>query len=92
MIDAEQAAVAGLEDHVEHHLLGDRVADLDRAAGDALALAGQLDRAERRPVDAVAAGPAADGDDQVARLDAACTTCPRGITPTVPQKTSGLAR
>ena len=34
-----------------------------------LALAGQLGRAERGPVDAVAAGPAADGDDPVARLD-----------------------
>ena len=66
---AEEAAVAGLEDDVEDHLLGDRVADLDRAAGDRLALAGQLDRAERGAVDAVAAGPAADGDDPVARLD-----------------------
>ena len=33
-----QAPVAGLDDHVEHLLLGDRVADLHGAAGDALAL------------------------------------------------------
>ena len=30
-----QAAVAGGQQHVQHHLLGDRVADLHRAAGDA---------------------------------------------------------
>ena len=46
---------------------------------------------KRRAVDAVAAGAAADGDDQVAgphplfRLST-------GIRPTVPQKTSGLPR
>ena len=48
-------------------------------------------RGERRPVDAVAAGAAADGDDQVARLDLLLERRPRGIRPTVPQKTSGLA-
>ena len=65
----KEPAVARLEDHVEDHLLGDRVADLHGAAGERLALAGQLGRAEGGPVDAVAAGPAADGDDPVARLD-----------------------
>ena len=67
---AEEPPVASLEDHVEDHLLGDRVADLDGAAGDGLALAGQLGRAEGGAVDAVAAGPAADRDDPVAGLDA----------------------
>ena len=37
--------------------------------GEGFALAGQLGRAERGAVDAVAAGPAADGDDPVAGLD-----------------------
>ncbi len=74
---AEQAPVAHLEDDVEDHLLGDRVADLDGAPGDGLALAGQLGRAERGAVDAVAAGPASDRDDPVARLDALARHPPR---------------
>ena len=65
----EEAAVAGLEDHVEHHLLGDRVADLHGAAGERLALAGQLGRAERRTVDPVASGSSSQGDDPVAGLN-----------------------
>ena len=32
----KEPSVAGLDDHVEHHLLGDRVADLDGAARDAI--------------------------------------------------------
>ena len=63
----KQSAVAGLEDHVEHHLFGDRVADLHGAAGDAFALAGQLGRAERRAVNAVAPGAPADRHDPIAR-------------------------
>ena len=35
---AEEPPVARLDDHVEHHLLGDGVADLDGAARDALAV------------------------------------------------------
>ena len=74
---AEKPSVARLDDHVEHHLLRDRVADLDGAARDALAGASQLGRAEGRPVDAVAAGPPADGDDPVAGLDALRGHAPR---------------
>ena len=51
------------EHHVEHHLFGDRVADLHRAAGERFAFAGQLGGAERGAVNAVAAGAAADGHD-----------------------------
>ena len=65
----EQAAVAGLQDDVEQLLLGDGVADLHGPAGDRSRLGGQLDRGEGGAVDAVAAGPAADGHDQVAGLD-----------------------
>ena len=61
-------AVAGLQQHVEHFLLGDGVADLHRAAADLFRFGGQLDRGKRRPVDAVAPGAAADRDDQVAGL------------------------
>ena len=63
-----QAAIAGLQQHVEHHLFGDGVADLHGAAGERFAFAGQFGGGERRAVDAVAAGSAADGDDQVAGL------------------------
>ena len=53
---------------------------------------GQLDRGERRAVNAVASGAAADGDDQVAGLRLPCAHASTGIRPTVPQKTSGLPR
>ena len=62
----EQPAIAGGEEHIEHHLFGDRVADLHGAAGDRFALAGQLRRTERGAVDAVAAGAATQHDDPVA--------------------------
>ena len=63
-----QPFVAGRQQHVEHHLLGDRVADLHRAAADLLAFVRQLGAGKRRPVNAVAARAAADGHDQIARL------------------------
>ena len=63
-----QPAVAGGQQHVEHHFLGDRVADLHGSAREAFALAGQFGRAERGAVDAVAAGAAAEGHDVVAGL------------------------
>ena len=87
----EIAEVSRLKDHVEHHLLGDGVADLNRAAGGRFALGGELDGAEGGAVDAVAAGAAADRDDQVARSDVFDRHA-RGSRPTVPQKTRGLAR
>ena len=65
----KEPAVTSLEDDVQDHLLGDRVADLHGPAGDRFALAGQLGRAEGGPVDAVAAGPSTDGDDPVAQLN-----------------------
>ena len=57
-----------MQEHVEHLLLGDGVADLHGAAGDLFRFARQLDGRERGPVDAVAPGAAADGDDQIAGL------------------------
>ena len=45
---------------------------------------------EGRAVDAIAAGAAADDHDVVAGLGAAFVGDLRGITPTVPQNTSGL--
>ena len=64
----EQAAVAGLQDHVLHLLLGDGVADLHRPAADRFRFVREFEAGERRAVNAVAAGPAADRDDQVAGL------------------------
>ena len=63
----KQAAIAGLQNHVDDHLFGDRVADLHRAAREAFALVRQFGRAERGAVNAVAAGAPADGHDVVAR-------------------------
>ncbi len=63
-----QPPVAGREDHVEQHLFGDRIADLHGAAREAFALVGQLGRAERGAVDAVAARASADGHDIVVGL------------------------
>src|SRR5262249_57084812 len=63
-----QATIASLEHDVEDLLLGDRVADLHRPTADRLGFLGQLQRRERRPVDAVPPGPPADGHDQVAGL------------------------
>ena len=68
MIGRVQPAVAGRQQHVEHHLLGDRVADLHGAAGERFAFVRQLGAGERRAVNAVAARAAADGDDQIAGL------------------------
>ena len=89
-----EAQVAGLEQEVEHLLLGDGVADLhglDRA------LLGELRRGEGRAVDAVLADAAADHDDAVARAGRASArrgapAMVTGMRPTVPQKTSGLPR
>ena len=61
-----QPSIAGGQEHVEHHLFRDRVADLHRAAGNRFALAIEFGGAERGAVDAVAAGPSADGHDHVA--------------------------
>src|SRR5262249_42765377 len=61
-----QPRVARLQQHIQQLLLGDSVADLHRAAANTLRLRGQLNRGECRPVDTVAAGAAADRDDQVA--------------------------
>ena len=36
--------VTGLEDHIDDHLFGDGVSDLDRTAGEFLALVGQFGR------------------------------------------------
>ncbi len=54
--------------HVEQHFFGDGVADLHGAARQRFALAGQFGRGKRRAVNAVAAGAAADGHDQIAGL------------------------
>ena len=62
----EQAAVAGLQQHVEHLLFGDGVADLHGAAADLFRFGGQLKRREGGAVDAVASGAAADGHDEIA--------------------------
>ncbi len=66
---AEEAAVAGLKEDVENHLLGDGVSDLDGASGDLLALAGEFGGAEGGAVDTVSAGSTAERDDAVTRLD-----------------------
>ena len=63
-----EAAVAGHQEHVEDHFLGDGVADLDGAAGEGFAVAGEFGGTEGGAVDAVAAGASADGHDQVVRL------------------------
>src|SRR6056297_1250651 len=65
----EQAAVAGLQQDVQYHFFGDRVADLDGSAGKRFRFAGQFRTAERRAVDTVASGSSADRDDQVVRFD-----------------------
>ncbi len=63
-----QVAVAGLEDDVDHHFLGDGVSDLHRAAGDRFAHLRQLSRGERGAVNSVAAGASPDGDNQITRF------------------------
>ena len=60
-----QAPVAGGQQHVHHHFLGDGVADLHGSAGDFLALARQFRTAEGRPVYAIPPGPPAEGHNQV---------------------------
>ena len=80
-----QPAVARGQDHVEHHLLGDGVADLHGAARNALAFAGQFGRAERGAVNAVAARAPADGHDVVAGLRFFERFVARQAMPTLPQ-------
>ena len=62
----------------KHHLFGDRVADLHGAARERFRFTGQLGRTERRAVDSVAPGAAADGNDQIIRLDLFSPPCPPG--------------
>ena len=63
-----ESQVARLELGVEDDLLLDRIADLHGAGADHLALVGQLDRGEGRPVDAVAPRAPTRGEDLVAGL------------------------
>ncbi len=63
-----QMSIAGGQHHVEHHLFGDRVADLHGAAGEAFALASQFGGAECGAVNAVAAGAPAQSHDMIAGL------------------------
>ena len=63
-----QAFIARLKEHIEDHLLGDRISDLNRSARYRFALAGQLHRTERRTVDPVATGSPTDGHDPITRL------------------------
>ena len=65
---AVQPPVARLEQHVDHLFLGDRVADLHRAADRLGGLVGQLGRREGRAVDAVAAGAPAEHHHRIAGL------------------------
>ena len=60
----KQPSIAGLEQHIEHHLFGDRVADLHRAAASLFAFVRQFDARKRRAVNAIAARAAADGHDR----------------------------
>ena len=89
-----EPGLARLEQEVEHHLLGDGVADLDRLHR---ALLVELRRGEGGAVDAVLADAAADHDDAVAgpgrlHLGRRGRRLVTGMRPTVPQKTSGLPR
>ena len=63
-----QALIACHQHDIQQHFLRDGVADLDGAAGDRLALAGQFGRTERGSVNPIASGAAADRDDVIARL------------------------
>src|SRR5262249_8962140 len=63
-----QAAIAGLEQDIEHFLFRDGVADLHGPAADAFGLGAKLDRRESGAVDAVPAGAPADGDDEIVGL------------------------
>ena len=76
-----QALVAGHQDGVQHHLFGDGVADLHRAAGDLAGLVGQLDGGEGRAVQAVAAGAPAEHHDQIAGPGACADARPRARCP-----------
>ena len=73
-----EALVAGLEQHIEHLLLGDRVADLHGAAHVGGGVVGQLDRAEGGAVDAVAAGAPAKHHHGVAGAHVARVGAARG--------------
>ena len=66
-----EAPVARQLDQLDQPLLGDRVADLDGAAGGLARLVRQLGRGEGGAVDAVAAGAPAEHDHQVADLGGA---------------------
>ena len=61
----DQAGVTCFQQHIEHLLLRDGVADLHRARWGVF---GQLQRGKGRAVNAVGANPPADHVDQVARL------------------------
>ncbi len=63
-----EVPIAGGEQHIEHFFLFDRIADLNRPAREAFALARQFGARERRAVNSVTAGPATHGDDEVTRL------------------------
>ena len=64
-----QIKIASLQQHVHGHFFSHRVTDLNRTTGRDVAIFGKLRTAERRPVDPIATGLAADRNDQVARFD-----------------------